>query len=156
MSIRNRLTAAFCFLAFVSAASADNVGGAWSPPFSWPLIAAHAVLTPDGRVLTYGTDGNGRQTGYFIYDVWDPSVGPSAGGHLTLPNGTGTDIFCSSQLILPQNGDIFLAGGDNWTGSGTTNTGNNNTNVFNPASNSLARGNNLNRARWYSTSTTLL
>lgn len=137
-------------------AHADNVHGAWSQPFNWPLIAAHAVLTPDGRVLTYGTDGSGRQTGYFIYDVWDPIVGPSAGGHLTLPNGTATDIFCSSQLILPQNGDIFLAGGDNWTGSGTTNTGNNNTTLYNPGSNSLTRGVNMNRARWYSSSTALL
>src|SRR5689334_24223790 len=135
MSMRNRLLAAFSVVAFSSLAHADNVRGAWSAPFGWPLIAAHAVLTPDGRVLTYGTDGNGKQTGYFIYDVWDPSVGPSSGGHLTLPNGTGTDIFCSSQLILPQSGNIFLAGGDNWTGSATTNTGNNNTNVFNPATN---------------------
>jgi YVTN family beta-propeller protein len=38
----------------------------------------------------------------------------------------------------------------------TTNTGNSNTNVFNPADNSLARGSELNRARWYSTSTALL
>jgi YVTN family beta-propeller protein len=156
MSIRNRLTAAFCFLAFGSAASADNVGGAWSKPFSWPLIAAHAVLTPDGRVLTYGTDGNGQQTGYFIYDVWDPLAGTSGGGHLTLPNGTGTDIFCSSQLVLPQSGNVFLSGGDNFVNGATTNTGNNNTNVFSPGTNSLARGNNLNRPRWYSTSTTLL
>ena len=127
MSIRNRLTAAFCFLAFVAAASADNVRGAWSPPFSWPLIAAHAVLTPDGRVLTYGTDGNGQQTGFFIYDVWDPVAGTSGGGHLTLPNGTGTDIFCSSQLVLPQSGNVFLSGGDNYVNGATTNTGNNNT-----------------------------
>jgi hypothetical protein len=131
---------------------------------SWRLVAAillaadlaHAVLTPDGRVLTYGTDGNGKQTGYFIYDVWDPSAGITGAGHLTLPNATQTDIFCSSQVILPQSGNIFLAGGDNWTGSATTNTGNNNTNIYNPLNNSLARGNNMNRSRWYSTSTTLL
>ncbi|HEX6638619.1 MAG TPA: putative Ig domain-containing protein [Steroidobacteraceae bacterium] len=156
MSIRVRLLAALSIAFFSSVATADNIKGAWSAPFDWPLIAAHAVLTPDGRVLTYGTDGNGKQTGYFIYDIWDPSVGASAGGHLTLPNGTGTDIFCSSQIILPQSGNIFLAGGDNWTGSATTNTGNNNTNVFSPYDNTLARGNNLNRARWYSTSTTLI
>ncbi len=155
MSIRNRLAAALCILAFASAASADNVRGAWSQPFAWPLIGAHAVLTPDGRVLTYGTDGNGVQTGFFIYDLWDPQAGTN-GGHLTLPNGTGTDIFCSSQIVLPQSGDIFLAGGDNWVNGRTTNTGNNNSNVFTTSSNSLARGNNLNRPRWYSTSTTLL
>ena len=29
---------------------------------SWPLITVHAVLMPDGRVMSYGTDGSGRQT----------------------------------------------------------------------------------------------
>jgi large repetitive protein len=156
MSTRARLAAALCFLVISSTSLADTVNGAWSPPFSWPLIAAHAVLTPDGRVLSYGTDANGNQTGYFIYDIWDPSAGITGAGHLTLPNVTATDIFCSSQVILPQNGDIFIAGGDNLVNGRTTNTGNYNTNIFSPASNSLARGADLNRPRWYSTSTTLL
>src|SRR6185312_7125807 len=96
-----------------------------------------------------------QATGFFIYDVWDPSAG-LAGGHLTLPNMTGTDIFCSSQLVLAQTGSIFLAGGDNFVNGATTNTGNNNTNVYTPADDSLTRGNNMNRSRWYSSSTTLL
>ncbi|WP_280151098.1 PA14 domain-containing protein [Piscinibacter sp. XHJ-5] len=129
--------------------------GMWSPVNPWPLIAVHAVLMPDGRVLTYGSDADGKQTGNFIYDVWDPEGGLNA-GHLTLPNGTGTDIFCSSQLVLPQGGAVFVAGGDNWTGTATTNTGNNNSNLFAYEGNSLARGNNMNRPRWYSSSTTLI
>ncbi len=111
--------------------------GAWSAVGTWPLIAVHLVLTPDGRVLSYGTDGTGKQTGFFIYDVWDSAVG-LGGGHLTLPNGTGTDIFCGSQLLLPDSGSVFLAGGDNWTGTGTTNTGNNNSNLFNYNGNTLS------------------
>ena len=132
-----------------------HVKGAWSAVGNWPLITVHAVLMPDGRVLSYGSDGSGKQTGYFTYDVWDSAVG-LGGGHMTLPNGTGTDIFCGSQLVLPESGSVFLAGGDNWTGTGTTNSGNNNSNVFNGSANSLSRGNNMNRARWYSTSTTLI
>ncbi|MCU0760900.1 MAG: PA14 domain-containing protein [Steroidobacteraceae bacterium] len=135
---------------------ADNVRGAWSPVHAWPLIAVHAVLMPDGRVLTYGTDGAGKQTGYFVYDVWDPSLGTGPDSHLTLPNMTLTDIFCGSQLVLPEGGGVFLAGGDNWTGTGTTNTGNNDTNVFSIGANTLARGADMNRARWYSSATTLL
>ena len=100
MSNRIRLAAAICAFAISSASLADNVRGAWSPPFSWPLIAAHMILTPDGRILSYGTDGNGTQTGFFIYDVWDPNAGTTGGGHLTMPNISGTDIFCSSQVIL--------------------------------------------------------
>ena len=156
MSNRIRLAAALCAFAISSTTLADNVRGAWSPPFTWPLIAAHMILTPDGRILSYGTDGNGNQTGFFIYDVWDPNAGTTGGGHLTMPNISGTDIFCSSQVIMALSGDIFIAGGDNYVNGGTNNTGNNNSNVFNSATNSLARGNNLNRPRWYSTSTTLL
>ena len=50
----------------------------------------------------------------------------------------------------------MIAGGDNWTGTGTTNTGNNNSNLFDYGNNTLTRYNNMNRARWYSSSTTLL
>jgi len=152
-SLLVRIVLLLCVLA--PSAHADNVVGAWSPPAPWPLIAIHSVLTPDGRVLTYGTDGVGTQTGYFIYDVWDPSAGPAA-GHVTLPNTTGTDIFCSSQVVLPQSGKIFLAGGDTFADGHTTGKANNNTNVFTDATNSLARGNNMKRPRWYASTTTLL
>src|SRR6266545_927747 len=51
---------------------ANNVVGAWDPTlYTWPLIPVHSVLTPDMRIVTYGTDGIARQTGYFIYDIWD-------------------------------------------------------------------------------------
>ncbi|HKS56834.1 MAG TPA: PA14 domain-containing protein [Steroidobacteraceae bacterium] len=135
---------------------ANNAVGAWDPQlYSWPLIPVHSVLTPDMRIMTYGTDGIARQTGYFIYDIWDINAGLT-GGHLTLDNVTSTDIFCGSQVVLPGGGQVFLAGGDNWTGTGTTNTGNNNSNLMTLSSNVLARGNNMNRARWYSGSTVLL
>src|SRR5688572_20588082 len=157
MSHRVSLGARIAAIAAMAASSAhaNNVDGAWSPVMPWPLISAHAVLMPDGRVMSYGTDGAGRQTGFFIYDVWDPTADP-AFSHVTLPNMTATDIFCGSQVVLPQGGNVFLAGGDNWTGTGTTNTGNNNTNLFSYDSNTLTRGDNLNRARWYSSSTVLL
>jgi hypothetical protein len=136
-------------------AGANNTAGAWSPVNSWPLIPLHAVLMPDGRVLSYGTKADGTQTGYFIYDVWDPSA--AAGSqHVTSQNTTGTDLFCSSQVVLPGGGGVFIAGGDNWTGTGTTNTGNDNSNVFNYGNNTLTRYGNMNRSRWYSSSTTLL
>ncbi len=146
----------FCALATSKVAQANNVDGAWSPVADWPLISIHAALTPDKRVLTYGTDGTGKQTGYFIYDVWDPAAGALDLGHMTLDNLTTTDIFCSSQIILPQSGEILIAGGDNWTGSGTTNTGNNNSNIFDYGNNTLAQSANMNRSRWYSSATALV
>jgi Domain of unknown function (DUF1929) len=143
-----------------------HINGMWSPVVNWPIIPIHAALLPDGRVLTYGTDSTGNQSGYFIYDVWDPKEGLNA-GHLTLPNATGTDIFCASQVLLPESGNVFIAGGDIWNGrspgnpdpaSGrlTNNQPNKNSNVFSTQTNGLARGADLNRARWYSSSITLL
>ncbi len=132
----------------------SNQVGAWSALGGWPLIALHAVLTPGGNVLTYGTDEGGQQTGKFIYDVWDPTQGSVSGGHLTLPNTTNTDIFCSAQIVLPQ-GDIFLAGGDNYVNGATNNLGNRDTNIFAPADNSLTPSAKMNRVRWYATTTTL-
>src|SRR5262245_32009423 len=140
--------AAACVLALPAAAQ-PNLDGVWSQVYNWPLISVHAAMTPEGRVLTYGTKADGTQTGFFIYDLWDPSVGPS-GGHTTLDNRTATDIFCSSQVIMPQTGEILISGGDNWTGTGTTNTGNNNSNVFSSSGNTLTRSANMNRSRWYS------
>lgn len=132
-----------------------NVNGMWSPVFPWPVVSVHSMLLPDGRVLTYGSDTSGLQTGHANYDVWDSSGAPDA-GHLTLPNTTGTDIFCSSQLLLPQNGNAFIAGGDVWNGTKTLNSPNNNSNLFDSASNSLTRGLNMTSPRWYSSSTTLI
>ena len=141
----------------ITAANSGSGVGAWLSPDgnSWPLIPLHAVLTPDGRVLTYGTKGDGTQTGFFVYDVWDPEYG-LADGHITLDNRTQTDIFCSAQVLLPDSGAVFLAGGDNWTGTSTTNQGNNNTNLFAYSDDTLSRGNNMYRARWYATATTLV
>jgi YVTN family beta-propeller protein len=151
----SRLAAVAAFFLATLPAGANNTAGAWSTVRSWPLIAVHAVLMPDGRVLTYGTTASGQQTAIFIYDVWDPSQGLDA-GHTTLPNQTGVDIFCSSQVVLPAGGQVFIAGGDNWTGSSTTNTGNSDSTLFNYGTNTLTKTSALNRARWYSSSITLL
>ncbi len=150
-----------CLLPHLSAL-ADNVRGAWSPVIPWPVIGVHAVLLPDGRIMSYGTRSTnfpanqaGQQTAFFDYDIWDPAGGLS-GGHLTLPNDTATDIFCSSQLVLPTGDEVLINGGDNWTGTGTTNSGNRNSNTFSLAGNTLTRRNDMNRARWYSSAITLL
>jgi Domain of unknown function (DUF1929) len=86
--------------------------GSFGPVVNWPLIPLHVVLLPDGRVLSYGTDGAGNQTGQFTYDVWNPTLGTGASSHLTLPNTTATDIFCTGQIVLPGSGTVLLTGGD--------------------------------------------
>jgi YVTN family beta-propeller protein len=133
-----------------------QVAGQWSAVVPWPVIPIHALVLPDGRVMSYGTRPNGQQTAFFDYAVWDPVLGNGIEAHTSYPNGTATDIFCSSQTLLPLTGEAFIAGGDNWTGSGTNNQGNNNSNLFDYRDNSLKRGINMNRARWYSSTTTLM
>jgi hypothetical protein len=130
-----------------------NLVGAWSELASWPLNPIHMVLTRDGRVMSYGGTASGAATGYFSYDIWDPKDGLS-GFHLTLPNGTATDIFCSAQLLLPQSGDILIAGGDNRSPAFTDN-GIDASTIFKAKSNSLIAGRKMNRERWYATTTTL-
>lgn len=99
--------------AAIQAAPADAyLKGAFGPVVNWPIMPIHAVLLPDGRVMSYGTDNKGNQTGLFAYDVWDPTQGTTAASHLTLPNTTGTDTFCSGQIVLPSNGAVLLMGGD--------------------------------------------
>ena len=148
-----------------AAAAGSSRLGAWSTGLnmpllnSWPLIPLHAVLLGDGKLLTYGTKGppSLQQTGAFIYDVWDPN----SNSHMTLDNITGTDIFCSAQIVLPQSGNVLITGGDNWTGTNTTNTGNDNVNIYSPGSNALNRqktntpGGGMNRPRWYASVMTL-
>src|SRR4030095_1479702 len=49
---------------------ARNSVGLWSADTPWPLNGLHAVLTPDGKVMSYGTDPDGTQGARFYYDVW--------------------------------------------------------------------------------------
>ena len=123
-------------------AFSNSIDGAWSPVSPWSLVAIHAVLMPDGRVLTYRSSE--------MFDVWDPAAGLDA-GHLTLSNTADTYLFCSSLLALPDGRGILIAGG-----GGAVDEPDNNSNVFDYESNTLARYNDMNRPRWYSSSTTLL
>ncbi len=107
--------------------------------------------------MTYGTDRSGKQGAKFHYDVWDPSAGIGTDSHLTLPNTTGTDIFCSAQLVLPLTGELLMNGGDLWNtaGTGTTNQPVRDVTIFNPATNSMSAAGEMNRPRWYASATTL-
>ena len=97
---------------------------------------------PDGRVLTFGTQGT------TLYDVWDPSAGLD-GGHLTLPNTVGSNLFCSSALLLPGGGGVFIAGG------GPESNPNEDTRVFDYGNNTLTRYDDLGRGRYYASTITL-
>ena len=129
--------------------------GAWSRVYNWPHVAVHTVLMPDGRVMTFGSQPNGSQGGRFQYDIWEGTGAPDL-GHNTLPNTAATEIFCSTQIVLPGTTDVFIGGGDNWTGMAVNNTGNATTTLFSGSSNTIRQTADMNRPRWYATSTTLV
>lgn len=138
-------------------APAAAVQGAWGPQVKWPFIPIHAVVMPDGRVMTYGSLANGQQGGKFFYDLWDPTVGTGDDAHMLLPNTTEVDIFCSAQVVLPLTGDLFIAGGDVFSEARgrSTNRPNNDTTLFRLGSNTIEKGQKLQVPRWYATATTL-
>ena len=146
-----------------AARAGDNIHGGWSNLADWPGVPLHAVILPDGKMMTVGSNVDGQQTGHLIYDIWDPKQGSVGGklttaGHLTLPNTTLTDLFCSAQILLPTTNEIFLAGGDTWGGSATTGASNNDTLILRPNApndQKLVPGPDMSRARWYATLTTL-
>jgi len=102
-------------------------GGVWQGVEDWPLIGIHAIITPDFQVLTY-----------------------------TLPNTTGTDIFCSVPFFDPISGRVIIAGGDARP-LGAVNKGVEDANVYDPADRSLKEleTGDMNYTRWYETAVTL-
>lgn len=87
--------------------------GEWGDILDWPLIGLHAVITQDGKLLTFGTDGKSGTANFqsaMIHDVWDPVTGQ----HHTLDhtNTAKTDVFCSAAIILPGTNQIIIGGGD--------------------------------------------
>ncbi len=124
----------------------------WSNVFSWPVIGLHSILTPDGRVLTFGTDQKGQQGGQHIFDVWDPVTNT----HQTLEHTVHTDLFCSAAMIVPETGEILIAGGDTRPFA-KINNGVADVNVFDYRTTTLSPSptGDMTYARWYPTAVTL-
>jgi hypothetical protein len=134
-----------------------HLTGAWSKVANWPISAIHAILLPNGKVMTYGTNRNGRPSYGFTYDIWDPAAGLALGSHTTLPVRTATNLFCSAQTVLPGSGRVLITGGDeNGAPGGGFNEAVDDVNVYDPGSNTLRRlAGSMAHARWYPTVTTL-
>lgn len=125
-----------------------NTTGSWGPLLKWPLMGIHAVVTQDGKVLTFGTDDKGVQGATMYHDLWDPVTGV----HTTINHHTHTptDIFCSAAVIVPGTNKVLIAGGDARP-LGGTNTGVNDTNMYDAATKHImpAEEGKMNFERWY-------
>ena len=126
--------------------------GSWSAVTPWPIIAIHAILTPDAKVLTFGTDQTGQQGSHMLYDLYDPATGL----HTTLNYVQNTDIFCSCCVIDPITDQILIAGGDARP-EGNVNGGVPFVHTFDYHTDqlSLNPAATLNYSRWYATTLTL-
>jgi hypothetical protein len=141
----------------VAGDASAHVDGSWTDAAEWPLSAIHAVVLPDGKVMTYGTDRQGLELKAFSYDIWDPSKGLAPSSHTTLPVRTSTNLFCSAQTILPWSGQVLITGGDQYGFPRASQfDGVSDVNLFDPDSQTVTRlADSTARARWYPTVTTL-
>ena len=112
--------------------------GQWSAVSSWPLVAVHTTLLPNGRLLVWdGADQNGRAY------VWNPSTNVFT--LATQPD----NIFCAGQTLLAD-GRVFVAGGhfDNFEGIRDAN-------IFSPTTGTWTALPAMTQGRWYPTVITL-
>jgi len=127
-----------------------SIGGRWSDVYDWPLVAVHAALLPNGKVLAWDatpddSDDDPHTTDNYTTRVtlWDPI----ANSHVQTNNDTDTDLFCAGSAHL-WDGRILFAGGDG--GRAGANGPLANSNIYNPVSNTWHRTVNMNAPRWYS------
>ncbi len=125
-------------------------GGRWSAVEEWPLVAIHAALLPNGKVLAWDAtpddaDDDPHTTDNFTTRVtlWDPITGQ----HVETNNDTDTDLFCAGSAHL-WDGRVLFAGGD--SGTAGANGPLSNTNIYDPETNTWRRAPNMHAPRWYS------
>lgn len=126
------------------------LGGSWSPVYDWPLVAVHAALLPNGKVLSWDATPDDADDDPHTTDnsttrvtLWDPANN----SHIATNNDTDTDLFCAGSAHL-WDGRILFAGGD--AGKAGANAPLSNTNIYEPATNTWRRATNMNAPRWYS------
>jgi Domain of unknown function (DUF1929) len=119
---------------FVNATSSES--GAWSSVVSWPIVAVHMNLLPNGKVLAWGSLESG------VPQVWDPKT------NVFTPYQSPALLFCSGHSFLAD-GRLLVIGGHIKGDHGLPDV-----TVFNQSSgwSSLPK---MPRGRWYPTATTM-
>ncbi|MDX2005374.1 MAG: galactose oxidase-like domain-containing protein [Meiothermus sp.] len=129
--------------------------GFFGPVRDWPLVATHAALLPDGRVISWYSfdrigvfrdiqDVNADFHKSTIVSLWNPVT-----NSFSEFNNTTTDLFCAGWALLPD-GRLLVAGGNLGTPWGSPHT-----NIFNPSNNGWTRGPDMRAGRWYPSVTPL-
>lgn len=116
-------------------ASPEAIAGQWTQPFSWPHVAVHLHLLPDGRVLSWGRQGTPQ-----VYD-------PPGGSFSDVPSST--HVFCAGHTFLPD-GRLLVSGGHLDDRRGLPDA-----NLFDHATRTWTPIQQMGYARWYPTNTTM-
>ena len=141
--------------------------GQWQVlPFHSGVLAVHAALLPQGKVLFFAGSGSSATRfaapnfgndaqGIFTSVVWDPAAAPPNNFFhpttLFAPNHRPFDFFCGGDTFLPD-GRLLSAGG---TGHYNPFTGRNDATVFNLATQQWSFVKSRAHGRWYPTLITL-
>lgn len=135
-------------------------------PFHSGVLAVHAALLPQGKVLFFAGSGSSATRfaapdfgsmadGIFTSVVWDPSAAPPNNFFhpvtLTAPNGRPFDFFCGGDTLLAD-GRLLSAGG---TGHYNPFTGRNDASIFDPVAQKWSFAASMAHGRWYPTVITL-
>ncbi len=160
---RKRVLAAALPLMFSGLAQAGDpaaaIVGEWSDVQPWPVVAVHASLMGNGKVIAWDATPDDFDDDPHTTDVkttritvWDPATNT----HVQADNNTNTDLFCAGSAHL-WDGDILFAGGDDYPGGapGNLEGATANSNIFHPTDNSWTRLENMASARWYATTAAL-
>jgi galactose oxidase len=126
------------------AAFAPPGPGSWSPPITWPHIAIHLAVLPDGRVVSWGGGETVGQMDHAAPDVWTPSTG----AHVRSPE-LDVNIFCSGHAFTAD-GALFVSGGHIADYEGTRTT-----RIYTSETDSWSKSGDMTAGRWYPTNTTL-
>jgi hypothetical protein len=119
--------------------------GRWSGPLCWPIVAIHAAVMPDGRVMLWSRgEGAGAAVTGDDAHAWDP-----ASGTIDPLARAGYDIFCSGHT-LTADGRVFVAGGHLADEAGLARAS-----FYDPIDDTWTDAPDMNAGRWYPTTTVL-
>ncbi len=129
----------------------EHLVGRWDGPHDWPLVAIHATLMANGKVLAFDSVGANATETYTQHNftratVWDPVLN----SHTAVTVTTGFNLFCAGPINLTD-GRVFLAGGN----ADQFLNGLNKTHVFDPAGNTWSVERTMASGRWYPSVTAL-
>ncbi len=133
--LRFQAQSAFVLSRSITVTGPEAVTGKWAGVISWPIVAVHLAVLPDGRVLSMGRAGAPQ--------LWDPETG----NFTAVPSPAW--LFCSGHAFL-SDGRLLVIGGHIDDSKGLPDA-----TIFDYRTESWSQGPPMAQGRWYPTATTL-